>query len=320
MAGGDTPERLPFVGDDGLMPVVSSRQNGGTARLVYVRSFADSNIWRLDTAAAGQAAASLPVVAISSTRRDEEPQLSPDGRRTVFVSSRSGENEIWVADTNGANAAQLTFQRANPGFPRWSPDGQRIVYHSDADEASGDVFVVAASGGRPRNLTPHDGADTFPSFSLDGRWVYFNSSRAGALSIWKVPASGGEAVQVSPRFAFLALESTDGASLFYVDSPAMTTAGALMRLPLKGGAPERIATDVDPMCFHVIEDGIYFIERHAGDAGLRYYDFGSRRSTLVAGNLGNVTFGLTASRDGRTIFFSRVDSSIDDLMLVDNFR
>jgi hypothetical protein len=40
----------------------------------------------------------------------------------------------------------------------------------------------------------------------------------------------------------------------------------------------------------------------------------------VARNLGNVFLGLTASKDGRTIFYSRVDSSIDDLMLVDNFR
>ena len=46
IAEGSVPERLPFVGEDGLMPVVSRPQPGRRARLVYVRSFADQNIWR----------------------------------------------------------------------------------------------------------------------------------------------------------------------------------------------------------------------------------------------------------------------------------
>jgi hypothetical protein len=41
---------------------------------------------------------------------------------------------------------------------------------------------------------------------------------------------------------------------------------------------------------------------------------------VVANNLGNVYLELAASRDGRTIFATRVDSSVDDLMLVENFR
>ena len=88
---GSTAKRLPFVGDDGLRPVVARPQPGGPARLVYVRSFADTNIWRIDTTAPGAAATSPPVVAISSTRRDDVPAFSPDGQRVVFISDRSGE-------------------------------------------------------------------------------------------------------------------------------------------------------------------------------------------------------------------------------------
>jgi len=44
------------------------------------------------------------------------------------------------------------------------------------------------------------------------------------------------------------------------------------------------------------------------------------KGQLDAGNLGNVDVGLTVSPDHRTILYSRVDSSIDDLMLVENFR
>jgi hypothetical protein len=45
-----------------------------------------------------------------------------------------------------------------------------------------------------------------------------------------------------------------------------------------------------------------------------------RRSTIVARNLGTVPSGPSASRDGRTIFFSRFDVAIDEPMMVDDFR
>jgi hypothetical protein len=40
----------------------------------------------------------------------------------------------------------------------------------------------------------------------------------------------------------------------------------------------------------------------------------------IAERLGAVSNGLSATRDGRTILFSRIDSSVNDLMLVENFR
>ena len=111
---GGTPTRLPFVGQDGHYPVVS-RTAGGRLRLVYVRSFSDWNVWRVDTAASGGAADSTPVAAIASTRADWSPNLDTDGRRIAFVSDRSGELQIWVADTDGIqgdSADIIRVQRA----------------------------------------------------------------------------------------------------------------------------------------------------------------------------------------------------------------
>jgi hypothetical protein len=68
------------------------------------------------------------------------------------------------------------------------------------------------------------------------------------------------------------------------------------------------------------EAGAFFTDRPSGDTRLQYFDFATLRSTTVASNLGTVAFGLSASRDGRTVFFSRVDSAVDELMLVENFR
>jgi eukaryotic-like serine/threonine-protein kinase len=330
VGSGSSPVRLPFVGEDDLMPVVSRPQPGRPARLVYVRSFTDLNVWRIDATAAGAAAPAPPVVSISSTRVDDMPQLSPDGRRVVFTSDRSGGFEIWLADLDGTNVVQLTTIGARAsGYPHWSPDGSRIAFHSNI-EGQWEIFGVPAAGGKPRNLTSHPAADTFPSFSRDGKWIYFASNRTGQYLIWKMPSSGGEPVQVTTTIGFAPAESPDGAAIYFVET--LDAPSALWRVPTSGGAPVKILDGVVLANFAVLDRGIYYIDRPVGQQGinyfekpsgetrLRYYDFATRASTTVAPNLGTVDLPLTVSADGRTILFARIDSGVDDLMLVEGFR
>jgi Tol biopolymer transport system component/DNA-binding winged helix-turn-helix (wHTH) protein len=329
VTGKNEPAQLPFVGEDGLMPVVSHFQAGRALRLAYVRSFQDTNIWRVEVSAPGAPASAPPVLSISSTRNDSTPQLSPDGRRIAFPSRRSGEWEIWTAEPDGSNAVQLTFMGAVSGAPCWSPEGDRIVFQSNP-EGQFDVYVIHTNGGKPQNLTSHPASDGRPSFSRDGYWIYFKSNRSGQRQIWKIPASGGDAVRVTNNVAFAAFESPDGAYLYYNET--METPSPLWRQPVSGGAPVKVLDGVVRAAFAVIERGIYYIDRPSGEGGLlytdqpagetrlQYFDLATRKTTTVAGNLGNVFLGLTASKDGRTIFYSRVDSSVDDLMVVDNFR
>jgi Tol biopolymer transport system component len=329
--GDNAPQRLPFVGDDGMMPVVSHPQPGRPSRLVYVRSFVDFNVWRVETPAPGAAASSPPAVSVSSTRQDDMVQLSPDGRRVAFTSDRSGTFEIWLADLDGTNAVQLTSLGARAsGYPHWSPDGESIVFHSNL-EGQWELYVSPAAGGKPRNLTSSPASDTFPSFSRDGRWIYFNSNRSGEAQIWKMPASGGEAVQVATGPGFAPLESPDGAYLYYVES--LDKPSALWRLSVAGGAAVKLLEGVVLANFALLERGIYYIDRPAGEKGvhyldlpsgqsrLQYFDLATRKSTTVVAHLGDtVDLPLAASPDGRTILYSRMDTAVDDLMLVENFR
>ena len=129
----EAPQPLPFVGEDGVTPTVSSQLRGGTRRLAYVRSYIDINLWRVDLPLSGRPAISPPLVAISSTRHDTTPAFSPDGRSLAITSTRSGENEVWRLDPLGANAVQLTSMGFNPGFPRWSPSGDTIAFQSNPE-------------------------------------------------------------------------------------------------------------------------------------------------------------------------------------------
>ena len=244
--------------------------------------------------------------------------MAPDGRRVVFTSTRSGEGEIWRTDISGADAVQLTSMSAIPGWPRWSPTGEYVAFHALGVGGSGDIFVVPADGGKPVNLTSHPATDTFPSYSRDGRWIYFTSNRSGRSMIWKVPASGGPAIQVVA--GTMAIESPDGTHLFYTEGRAVNSPGVLWRVPVAGGAAVKLAEGVDATGFDVVAGGVYYIERLPEETRLQYLDLASGKSSTIAGRLGTLDAGLGASPDGRTILFTRLDSSVNDLMLVEKFK
>jgi serine/threonine protein kinase len=317
ISGENTPTRIPYIGEDGLMPAISRPQPGMAARLVFVRSFVDTNIWRIETSAPGAPSTSAPAPAISSTKLEYHCQFSPDGRRVAFTSTRSGDAEIWISDPDGTNAVPITSTHAqDTNCPHWSPDGQLIAFSSNG-EGEFDVYVVPAAGGRSRRLTSHPAMDLNPVFSRDGEWIYFTSMRSGDYRIWKMPAAGGEAVKVTPNQGGGAFESQDGSSIYYHMSSVVSP---LWRLPISGGEPVKALDGVVWFNWWLFGNGVYYIDQLGGENRLQYLNFGSGKSTTVARNLGEVSAGLTATPDGRKILFTRVDSSTDDLMLVENFR
>jgi len=318
VGGKKAPTRIPYVGEDGMAPAIARNENGKSVRLVYARSFWDGNFWRIETPALGSPSVTAPVTAISSTKEEYHCVFSPDGRKVAFTSIRSGDAEIWVSDPDGSNAIQLTQTHAlDTNCPYWSPDGQLITFSSNG-EGEFDVYVVPATGGKPRRLTSHPSIDIAPKFSRDGKWIYFSSMRTGDYRVWKMPATGGDAVQVTPnQGAGGAVESFDGNSIYY-HSPLIVS--PLWRLPKSGGEPVKALDSVLWFNWWLLKDGVYYIDAVAGETRLEYADFVTGKSTIVARNLGEVSSGLTATPDGKTILYTRVDSSTDDLMLVENFR
>jgi serine/threonine protein kinase len=327
----NSPSRLPFVGEDGMMPVLSRPERGGPIRLVYVRSMEDSNIWRVDVPVPGAPASSPPAVsALSSTRPDWFPQFSPDGRRVAFSSERSGEAAIWLADPDGANPIQIApMGNSATGYPKWSPSGESIVFHSNRD-GQPEIYLVPAAGGKPLNLTSDPSTDAFPSFSRDGKWIYFTSSRDSHDNVWKMPASGGKPTKLTDAVGYAATESPDGVHIYYIET--YDKPSPLWRIPVSGGPAQYMLDGVFFANYVVRERGIYYIDKPSGQGGvhsldrptgetrLQYFDLATRKSITVARNLGNVGAFLTVSPDGRTFLYNRIDSSVDDLMLVDDFR
>lgn len=112
---------------------------------------------------------------------DGYPALSPDGQTLAFVSSRSGRDAMWLANSDGSNPRVLLDNGANPGAPVWSPDGKWIAFAMrppDAKlEVETEIYVMPSTGGEPRRLTYAPGDDSHPHWSPDGTRIIFNSTR-----------------------------------------------------------------------------------------------------------------------------------------------
>jgi Tol biopolymer transport system component/predicted Ser/Thr protein kinase len=181
------PIRVGYASDNARGPSIS----GTGKRLAYSVGRYDSNIWRVDLEGPGRKPGK-PVLFISSTKPEDHPAYSRDGRRIAFISWQSGAPEIWICDSNGGNPVQLTSFGGPMVFgPNWSPNGENIAFSTDI-KGNLDIYVVSASGGAPRRLTIQPGFDTWPFWSWDGRWLYFKSHRSGQSQIWKMPSQGGK--------------------------------------------------------------------------------------------------------------------------------
>ena len=111
---------------------------------------------------------------------DCHPRYSPDGKRLLFVSDRSGAENLWYIDFEKKDTVQLTKEK-NQTFPdaAWTPDGNYIIYAKG--KRIPQLYMIHKNGGggvqlidAPANLKTID-----PAVSADGRYIYY-SSRTGA--------------------------------------------------------------------------------------------------------------------------------------------
>jgi dipeptidyl aminopeptidase/acylaminoacyl peptidase len=324
-SGSPRAQRLRFAGEGVFGPSIS--RNG--KRMVFERYSGESNIWSLGLDQNGRAT-SPAVKVFDSSKSEICPQFSPDGSRVAFESGRSGNSEIWVCQSDGANCAQLTsFGDTHAGSPAWSPDGNWIAFDVYRPSKS-EVYVVNSNGGRPRLLTEASGH--VPRWSRDGKWIYYRCGASPLLvemagetfedvHICRVPADGGAPIAVTRSGGAAAQESPDRKWIYYSGRGAngRTT---LRRIPIAGGDAEEVLPEIAGRNFAVVEAGIWYLTPNTSEGSmLRFFDFATKSARTVYRISVPVNAGLTISPDSRRILFTQMDRARTfDLMLVENFH
>ncbi len=181
--GNRAPEPIEDAGDFASAPALARSRD----RLAFTRMSFDTDIYRFQVGGRTQLVA-------GSSHVDLDSRLSPDGRRVAFTSARAPGNrmDIWVAEADGSNPQQLTHGPVlNQGSPSWSPDGRRIVFDATGKDSRVHLWMIDVDGGVPRQLTADSGDQVVPTWSQDGRWIYYSWWQANTRDIWRMPADGG---------------------------------------------------------------------------------------------------------------------------------
>jgi hypothetical protein len=305
--GSGAPECVELAGRGAVSPSTAS----GRDRVAYVHAVEDQDIYRLQPGAA-------PVVLLASSYVDWFPQYSPDGRRIAFASGRSGDaEEVWLADADGSGATRLTRgPTRQQGSPRWSQDARTIAFDSRNEEGHLDVWTIGVDGAGLRQVTRDSANENMPSWSRDGRFLYYAADRTGRSEIWRVPVAGGAEEQITREGGVVPFESFDGRMLYYLRS----WGGALIARPTGGGAERTILRCVGQSTFAVGPQGIFYLDCGARPYVVRHWNATTGQDRPIGtSEARSYVGGMAASPDGQSILFSR-SGYASDLMMIDNFR
>ncbi len=127
------------------------------------------------------------------------PSISPDGKTIAFCY----KGDIFLVNSEGGKATQLTTHPAYDCHPVWSPDGKTIAFTSTRDGGM-DLFTLPVTGGTPTRLTTFTGAVYPECFTPDGKRILYRSSVApeqkygqfpSGSQIYSIPVNGGRPEQ-----------------------------------------------------------------------------------------------------------------------------
>ncbi len=231
--------------------------------------------------------------------QSDKPLLmrNPTLSKTHIVFSYAGD--LWSVARDGGEAARLTNGVGNETNPVFSPDGALVAFTGEYD-GNVDVYVVPATGGVPKRLTYHPGADQVAGWTADGKQVLFvsgrNSESGRAAQLFTIPVDGVIPTVVPLPMAFEGSYSAAGSRLAYVPLPRAFQAWKHYRggratsvwiANLSDSSVEKVphtdSNDFNPMW---IGDKVYFLSDRNGTVSLFHYDTKLKKVTQLIQNNG----------------------------------
>lgn len=181
---------------------------------------------------------------LTSSGADFRPCVTPDGSRIAFVSSRDGNNEIYVMDGSGAGQTNVSNNSGSDTFPAISQDGSKVVFTSNRN-GNDEIYIVDFDGTHLTRLTNDSGSDTSPAFTPDSSHVIFSSNRSGIYQIYQMDTAGANLTQITTGAGdkFHGSYDVDGTAIFFYSS--VSGVRQIFRCNSDGNFKVQLTTDVN---------------------------------------------------------------------------
>jgi Tol biopolymer transport system component len=261
------------------------------------------------------------------------PTFSPDGKSIAFDAAWVGSHRIWIADNQGHNAQQLTADTSEDVQhvrPRWSPDGQRIVFQN-LERTKFNVRVADVAQRKLQWVTNDLFNNLNPVWSQSGKFIYFSSDRGGGYNVWRVRfASDSDSVAANAPQQITTGAGQDVELAMSPDGKRLALSilkqnADVWRLPVSpetgkptGEPQELITTTREDSRASWSHDGtkIAFNSDRSGDMNIWLYSFSDGTTKQLTRGPGG-DFQGTWSPDGRQIVFFSSRSGNADIWSLD---
>jgi hypothetical protein len=286
--------------------------------LVFQESSTDFNIWKAELPReGGMRLAECPLIV--STRSDLQPAWSPDGSRIAFLSNRSGQRQIWVCDSTGADPRQVT--RMDGRFAsdiHWSPDSRQIAFSSMV-RGQETAFVLRLDTQHTRRLAVSPDHQIVRGWSADGEWIYLDTNPGGNWQIWRMRPGGNDARKVSDEGCVMIGLLPASQRLIYMK----TNLSGIFAMGVDGGASTLLIEDrviVPWVDWVVTDDGAYFLGHGPQGPFLGRYDTASRTQEVLSRIPARAVSSLALAPGGHSCLLVCSDRVEADLVWIDGYR
>jgi eukaryotic-like serine/threonine-protein kinase len=317
-ADGSDPKRLPASITPGALSP-DGRQMVGAGKAYEVK------VYRVETFPQRRRPV-IPQKVLDTANEEYSAKISPDGKHVLVSSWHNGRWQIWLWNSDFTDGRPVFGREGGTaGSPAWSADGKWIAFDARTRNASADIWLMPAGGGEPKMIADSPDDNITPCFDPAGEWLYFSSSRTGSLQLFRMPLTGGPAIQVTRGGGFTCQVSGDGRYVYYLRT---RNGGEIWRLDTTTNREEAIVPEMKSRNWKVLKNGIYMLDSRTNSqhgtatrvAEARFYSFATRKIQDLGFRTPKAAdySGMDISPDEKWLYYSQVDSVTNELIITEN--